>query len=139
MRLIKRYENRKLYDAQAKRYITLDGIAELIRQGQDVQVIDHTSAEDLTAFTLTQVICDQEKRQAGFMPRSLLADLIQARRDQLLDVQHNLFSHILHKSAPSEELIESVLQTHNIPSREDIDKILAQLDTLSEQLDGLAT
>ena len=54
MLVIKRYPNRKLYDTEAKRYITLDGIAELIRQGAEVRVIDHTTDEDLTAVTLTQ-------------------------------------------------------------------------------------
>ena len=53
MPLIKRYPNRKLYDTEAKQYVTLEQIAELIRSGKDVQVIDHESGEDLTALTLS--------------------------------------------------------------------------------------
>jgi len=68
MPVIKRYPNRKLYDTQAKQYITLDRIAELIREGTDIQVIDHASGEDITALTLSQVIFEQEKRQSGFYP-----------------------------------------------------------------------
>jgi polyhydroxyalkanoate synthesis repressor PhaR len=56
MPLIKRYPNRKLYDTEAKSYITLEGVAALIRNGEDVQVIDHESGEDLTTLTLTQII-----------------------------------------------------------------------------------
>ncbi|MGD8735253.1 MAG: polyhydroxyalkanoate synthesis regulator DNA-binding domain-containing protein, partial [Anaerolineae bacterium] len=55
MTRIKRYPNRKLYDTEAKQYITLEGIAALIRQGNEVQVIDHATGEDLTALTLTQI------------------------------------------------------------------------------------
>ena len=72
MPIIKRYPNRKLYDTDAKRYITLDGIAELIRDGAEVQVVDHTTNEDLTAVTLTQIIFEQEKRNSGFLPKSVL-------------------------------------------------------------------
>ncbi|MEZ4637708.1 MAG: polyhydroxyalkanoate synthesis regulator DNA-binding domain-containing protein [Caldilineaceae bacterium] len=78
MPLIKRYPNRKLYDTEAKQYVTLEQIAELIRAGQDVQVIDHESGEDLTSLTLSQVILDLEKRQSGFLPSSLMTSLIRS-------------------------------------------------------------
>lgn len=78
MPIIKRYPNRKLYDTNAKQYITLDGIADLIRMGEEVHVVDYASGEDLTALTLTQVIMELEKKQSGFLPRSVLAGLIQA-------------------------------------------------------------
>lgn len=78
MWIIKRYPNRKLYDTQEKRYITLEGIADRIRQGHTVQVLDHASGEDLTAVTLTQIIFEQEKKRGGFVPQSILAGLIQS-------------------------------------------------------------
>ena len=78
MRVIKRYPNRKLYDTAAKQYITLDGIALLIREEQKVRVVDHASGEDLTTLTLTQVIFEQEKKRSGFLPQSVLTSLIQA-------------------------------------------------------------
>lgn len=78
MRLIKRYPNRKLYDTDARQYITLDGVAQLIRGGEDVQVIDYTSGEDLTSQTLSQIILEEEKKQAGFLPQNVLASLVQA-------------------------------------------------------------
>jgi polyhydroxyalkanoate synthesis repressor PhaR len=78
MPVIKRYPNRKLYDTQAKRYITLQGIATLIRQGEEVSVVDHVTGEDLTALTLSQVIFEQEKKQGDFVPSSVLSGLIQA-------------------------------------------------------------
>ncbi|MFW6096642.1 MAG: polyhydroxyalkanoate synthesis regulator DNA-binding domain-containing protein [Chloroflexota bacterium] len=83
MRLIKRYPNRKLYDTEDKRYVTLNDIAQLIRDGEEIQVQDHSTGEDLTALTLTQIIVEQEKRHAGFLPRSVLTGLVQAGGERL--------------------------------------------------------
>ena len=92
MLIIKRYPNRKLYDTDAKQYITLDGISDLIRDGQEVQVIDHASGEDLTAVILTQIIFEQEKKQAGFLPRSVLRGLVQAGGDTVSSLRRTLAS-----------------------------------------------
>jgi len=77
MPLIKRYPNRKLYDTGARRYVTLEDLAALIRDGQDVTVVDHATDEDLTAVTLAQILLGEEKRQ-GYLPQSLLAGLVRA-------------------------------------------------------------
>ncbi len=74
--LIKRYPNRKLYNTDAKRYITLDTIAELIRDGNDVEVRDHETGEDLTGVTLSQIIFEREKKDSGYLPSVLLTNLI---------------------------------------------------------------
>lgn len=92
MIVIKRYPNRKLYDTEAKRYITLDGIAELIRQGAEVQVVDYTTNEDLTAVTLTQIIFEREKKQGGFLPKSVLTGLVQAGGETLNTLRRGLTS-----------------------------------------------
>jgi polyhydroxyalkanoate synthesis repressor PhaR len=94
MPLIKRYPNRKLYDTEAKQYITLEGIAVLIRQGQEIQVIDNATGEDLTALTLTQIILDFGKKQGGFLPRNILAGIIQASGDRLSSLQKSLASSV---------------------------------------------
>jgi polyhydroxyalkanoate synthesis repressor PhaR len=79
--LIKRYPNRKLYNTEAKRYITLDSIAELIRDGYDVEVRDHETSEDLTGVTLSQIIFEREKKDSGYLPNTLLTNLIRAGGD----------------------------------------------------------
>jgi polyhydroxyalkanoate synthesis repressor PhaR len=79
--LIKRYPNRKLYNTDAKRYITLDSIADLIRDGYDVEVRDHESGEDLTGVTLSQIIFEREKKDSGYLPNMLLTNLIRAGGD----------------------------------------------------------
>lgn len=92
MPVIKRYPNRKLYDTQTKKYITLDGIAELIRDGEEVQVVDHVTGDDLTTLTLTQIIFEQEKKQGGFLPRSVLTGLVQAGGEHLGTLRRSLSS-----------------------------------------------
>ncbi|MCA9978015.1 MAG: polyhydroxyalkanoate synthesis regulator DNA-binding domain-containing protein [Chloroflexota bacterium] len=92
MIVIKRYPNRKLYDTSVKRYITLDGISDLIREGQEVQVLDHTTGEDLTALTLTQIIFEQEKKNSGFLPRSVLTGLVKAGGETITTLRRTLAS-----------------------------------------------
>lgn len=92
MLTIKRYPNRKLYDTVSKKYITLDGIAELIRRGEEVQVIDHTTDEDLTAVTLTQIIFEQEKKKGGFLPTSILTSLVQVGGETVNTIKKTITS-----------------------------------------------
>lgn len=80
--LIKRYANRKLYNTQTSRYITLKGIAELIEADEDVRVIDNETGEDITSVALSQILVDSE-RSSRTVPRTLLSDLIQRSGDVL--------------------------------------------------------
>lgn len=178
MRVIKRYPNRKLYDTQARRYITLDGIAALIRQGEEIQVLDHASGEDLTSLTLTQIILEREK-QGGYLPRSVLTGLVRAGGDTLAGLSRALGSPLdllrqvdeeietrlqslqkrgelaeeevrrlrdkllsgefplSRRSEPSDEELVEALSRRGVPTRDEYKKLLAQIEALSEKLDGL--
>lgn len=92
MPTIKRYPNRKLYNTETKQYVTLERIASLVREGQDVRVVDYATGEDLTAITLTQIVFDQEKKAGGFVPHSVLSGLVQAGGKTLAALQHSLAS-----------------------------------------------
>jgi len=74
-RIIKRYSNRKLYDTVESRYVTLEEIAEVIKAGGEVRIIDNRSKEDLTSGTLAQIILEGEKKQAS-VPLGTLRDLV---------------------------------------------------------------
>lgn len=78
MPLIKRYANRKLYDTDAKRYVTLDDLAGFIREGEEVRVVDHVTGDDLTSITLLQVIFEEQKKIGGLLPQVFLTRLIRA-------------------------------------------------------------
>lgn len=80
--LIKRYANRKLYNTQTSRYITLKGIAELIEAGDEVHVTDNESGEDITSITLSQILVDSERTNRG-VPGNLLSELIQRSGEAL--------------------------------------------------------
>jgi polyhydroxyalkanoate synthesis repressor PhaR len=84
-RIVKRYANRKLYDTQRSRYVTLEQIADMIRSGEDVKIVDNNSKEDLTAITLTQIIFEEEKKQS-FLPLSALRNIIQSGAQNITQV-----------------------------------------------------
>lgn len=76
--VVRKYGNRRLYDTTNSRYVNLDEIAALIRQGRDVQVIDAQSGRDLTRVTLTQIITEDAKDKPTGLPLELLRQLILA-------------------------------------------------------------
>ncbi len=74
-KVIKRYTNRKLYDTVESRYVTLDEIAEMIKAGAEVKIIDNRSKEDLTSVTLAQIIFEEEKKTSR-VSLEMLRDLV---------------------------------------------------------------
>jgi polyhydroxyalkanoate synthesis repressor PhaR len=83
-RAIKRYSNRKLYDTRDSRYVTLLQIAEMIRAGEDVQIIDNATKEDKTEVTLALIISEELKSQPRSVPLVTLRNLIHQRGGKLL-------------------------------------------------------
>jgi polyhydroxyalkanoate synthesis repressor PhaR len=76
--VIKKYGNRRLYDTVASRYVNLDDVAALIREGKDVKVVDAKTGQDLTRVTLTQIITEDVKDKPTGLPLELLRQLIVA-------------------------------------------------------------
>ena len=74
-KVIKRYTNRKLYDTVESRYVTLDEIAQMIKGGAEVKVLDNRTKEDLTSVTLAQIIFEEEKKRSQ-MPLGVLREII---------------------------------------------------------------
>jgi polyhydroxyalkanoate synthesis repressor PhaR len=74
--VIKRYSNRKLYDTQESRYVTLEEIEEMIRAGKEVSVVDAATGDDLTSVTLTQIILENERNHRSALPPGFLHQLI---------------------------------------------------------------
>ena len=157
MPVIKRYPNRKLYDTEAKRYVTLEHIAALIQANEDVLVIDHESGEDLTNLTLSQIIFEQEKKGSGLLSRSLLTNLIRSGGDTFDQVRRALIAP-LHldsgvkdsgvKDEPDaahenplihrvDELVQDVLTTLNVPTSRDLRQLQTQLDELNGRISAL--
>ena len=82
-RVVKRYSNRKLYDTVESRYVTLPQIAEYVRQGEDVRIIDNTTKEDLTRMTLAQILYEEERKQSR-LPLGALKELLHSSSERIL-------------------------------------------------------
>lgn len=76
MKIIKRYQNRKLYDTHESSYVTLDEIAKMIKNGEDLRVIDNKTKNDITASTLTQLLYESEKKAKTQPSVDLLKEII---------------------------------------------------------------
>ncbi|MDP3236337.1 MAG: polyhydroxyalkanoate synthesis regulator DNA-binding domain-containing protein [Myxococcales bacterium] len=84
-KVIKRYTNRKLYDTVESRYVTLDEIADMVKQGVEVQIVDNRTKEDLTSVTLAQIVFEEEKKK-NQMPLSVLREIIRRPQDSLNEI-----------------------------------------------------
>lgn len=74
--LIKKYENRRLYDATNSRYVNLEDVAQMLREGHDVRVVDAASGNDITRLILTQIIVEDAKTPDSAFPLDLLRQMI---------------------------------------------------------------
>jgi len=153
MPTIKRYPNRKLYDTEAKRYVTLENITQMIHAGHEVQVVDHETGEDLTNLTLSQIIFEQEKKGSGLLPRALLTNLIRAGEDTFEQVRRALLGgatgDVAGKQVESPEisegsplqkvddLFQDVLKSLNVPTNRDLQRLQTQLDELNVKIAAL--
>jgi len=73
---IKKYANRRLYDTESSAYITLDRLAQMVRDGREFEVLDAKSGDDITRQVLTQIIVDEESRGSTMLPLNFLKQII---------------------------------------------------------------
>lgn len=119
VRIIKRYQNRKLYDTFQSCYVTLEEISQIIREGHEIQVIDNKSKNDITYMTQIQLLFDQEKKAAAVQvgDTELLKRVIRAKEGTLtgyikgLETMHG----ISHETARDTQVSPSQMET---PSHE---------------------
>jgi polyhydroxyalkanoate synthesis repressor PhaR len=113
-KIIKRYTNRKLYDTVESRYVTLDEIAEMVKAGTDVRILDNRTKEDLTSVTLAQIIFEEEKKTSKMSLRTL-KDLIRyggERAAQLVeDTQAELRDRVEAVRQAAEQRVQTLLKT----------------------------
>jgi polyhydroxyalkanoate synthesis repressor PhaR len=105
-RIIKRYANRKLYDTEHSRYVTLDQISEMIRNGDDVKIVDNKTKEDLTTVSLAQIIFEEEKKQRSFLPLGAMRNIIQSGGEWFAEAQRRVQSILPGKKKDDGTLVE---------------------------------
>ena len=113
-KIIKRYTNRKLYDTVESRYVTLDEIAEMVKAGTEVKILDNRTKEDLTSVTLAQIIFEEEKKTSKMSLRTL-KDLIRhggERAAQIVeDTQAELRGRVEAVKQAAEQRVQTLLKT----------------------------
>ena len=149
-RIIKRYANRKLYDTQHSRYVTLEQISEMIRNGDDVKIVDNKTKEDLTTVTLAQIIFEEEKKQRSFLPLAAMRNIIQSGGEWFAEAQRRVQSILPGKrrddaspelegedaDAAGDTTDETVLKRRSLASlREWVDHSKQRLDEWQKQVD----
>jgi polyhydroxyalkanoate synthesis repressor PhaR len=106
-RIIKRYSNRKLYDTKDSRYVTLLQIAEMVRGGEEVQIIDNNTKDDLTEITLAQIIYEEQKAHSRSVPLQTLKELIHTRTEKVLEnLREGPIGRLIPGAKGSEEKVE---------------------------------
>jgi polyhydroxyalkanoate synthesis repressor PhaR len=143
-RIIKRYSNRKLYDTEDKRYITLEQIQQLVKDGQDIKVVENQTGEDLTTVTLSQILLEQEKRKEGKLPKSFFMDLVQRSSSTVVDFMRKNVLNYFDSSMLSEETltenVDQLVKSGEIPQEEAKqlkDEIKSRTHTFKQRLDEL--
>jgi len=105
--VIKKYENRRLYDTTNSRYINLEEVAELVRKGGEVQVVDAKTNEDLTRTVLTQIIVEETKGRELGLPLELLRQLVLASDS----ARHQFLEWYLKNAMEAYQKVSESLQT----------------------------
>lgn len=166
MQTIKKYSNRKLYHTNRKRYITLEGIAALIQAGEQVQVTDNETGEDITAPILAQVVL-QARGGKSSLPTHVLTGLIQTSGDTLAGLGRSVWTALSGATLIDAEIKRRVQQLHDegtiddeeaahmlgllvnhapaslpallpeVPSSNDIARLHAQVDALTSAVEQL--
>jgi len=134
VRLIKRYESRKLYDTEESRYVSLEEVADWIRTGQEVKVVDNASSSDVTSQTLTQIILDEGRKGTSLLPSELLHDLVRVGQRAVESGVEQMHQKVDRFVQASIDRLGPVRQ-----AREEMDRLRSRLEELESSLTRLET
>lgn len=132
VRLIKRYESRKLYDTEESKYVSLDQIAEWVREGQQVRVIDNASSDDVTSQTLTQIILEEGRNGRTRIPSEVLHELVRVGERALSSGVEHVQQGVNRVVKASIDRLGPVRQ-----ARQEMNRLRSRLEELEESLVGL--
>lgn len=132
-RIVKKYQNRKLYDTKDSCYITLDDIAKMVKRGDEVKVVDNKTKNDVTSIILTQILVEQEKATKSILPLTMLRDIIQRGQGSLFDFIQRYV--ILGVNSTQEKTAEAERYINRLVDRGDLSKTEGK-NLLKEVLDA---
>jgi polyhydroxyalkanoate synthesis repressor PhaR len=108
--VVKKYANRRLYNTESSSYITLDSLADMVRQGRDFVVYDAKSGEDITRGVLTQIIVEEEGKGRALLPTAFLRQLIGFYGDQMQSLVPRFLEQAMSALAAQQEQMRSAMQ-----------------------------
>ena len=110
-RVIKRYTNRKLYDTEESRYVTLEEIAGMVKAGEEVQIVDNRTGKDLTEVTLAQILFEEQKKQTTRMPLGMLREIIRTSGSSITDfIQRRLTQPVQSFKQEAERQVDKIVR-----------------------------
>lgn len=107
---IKKYANRRLYNKATSAYVTLDHLAQMVKDGVDFVVYDAKTGEDITRSVLTQIIVEEESKGQHLLPTSFLRHLISFYGDSLEGLVPKYLEHTMHSFAHNQSQIRDYMQ-----------------------------
>jgi len=108
--VVKKYANRRLYDTRSSSYITLDNLAEMVREGRDFVVYDAKTGEDITRGVLTQIIVEEEGKGRNLLPTAFLRQLIGFYGDQMQSLVPKYLEQAMAAFAQQQEQMRAAMQ-----------------------------
>lgn len=108
--VVKKYANRRLYNTESSSYITLDNLAEMVRQGRDFVVYDAKTGEDITRSVLTQIIVEEEGKGRALLPTAFLRQLIGFYGDQMQSLVPRFLEQAMSAFAQQQEQMRATMQ-----------------------------
>ena len=136
IKIIKRYQNRKLYDTQDSCYVILEDIRDMIKQGEDIQVIDNATKEDLTSVTLAQIILEEEKKNQSLLPTGMLKHIIASGGEAIRGLlQRSLESGAKEFGAVKEFVDKQIMPT--VESVQQIPTVASEIRSLKTKIEQL--
>ncbi len=108
--VVKKYANRRLYNTESSSYITLDNLAEMVRQGRDFIVYDARSGDDITRSVLTQIIVEEEGKGQNLLPTNFLRQLIGLYGGSMQGLVPKYLEHAMTSFAQQQEQMRTAMQ-----------------------------
>ncbi len=137
--VIKRYKNRRLYNTETKSYVSYADLADIVREGTDVKVIDSKSKEDVTKAVLIQVILEEEKKDTTVLPTEFLFQVLRSKDDSLQDFFKNhlaaSFDAYLKTKEEFDNRFRSILEIA-VSAPQTIEKLVPGAEVMREVLTG---
>ena len=109
--VLKKYANRRLYDTEKRAFVSLAQIAELVKQGREIEISDEKTGEDVTAFILTQIVLEEAKKKTLLLPVSLLYLIIRYGDSVLSEFFDNYLEQILKNYLAYKSAMDSQFRT----------------------------